>query len=423
MKRGRFAAAVAALTGVATAMLGFSSVASGASGLTASAPGVTSSTITIGYITSLTGIASSTFSDGEAGIKAAIDAQNAAGGVDGRKLRLIAKDDASSLSTDTTAAEELATSSFGIVDFSAFTFAGAPALQKAGVPVTGTEFDGPEWGQQPYTNMFSYGPPSYTPYGGKYYTYTSIGKFLKSLGVKSLANLAYSISPSAVQAAKGVAAAAAAVGISDCYNDYSVGFGSTDFTSDALAIKQNNCGAVEAPMVDASDVALAGALKDAGLNNVKTIFFTGYSQDVIDNPAANASFQGAYVTAGINFTTPNAGTKTMIANLKKYDPAYKGGLPDLGLYGSYMGAEVMIEGLKLAGKNPTRQAFISKMRKLTNYNINGILSPNSISFTGFGTVNQFPQSSCEFIVQLKGKKFVIANGGKQVCGTRIAYSA
>jgi branched-chain amino acid transport system substrate-binding protein len=400
--------------------LGLSSVASAA--LTASAPGVTSKTITIGYITSLTGIASSTFADGPDGVKAAIDAQNAAGGVDGRKLKLIVKDDASSLTTDTTDASELAGSTFGVVDFSAFTFAGAPTLQKAGVPVTGDEFDGPEWGQQPYSNMFTYGPPSYTLYNGKYYTYTDVGNFLKSLGVKTLSNLAYGISPSAVQAAKGVAAAVAAVGIGGCYNDYNVAFGSTDFTADALAIKQANCGAVEAPMVDSSDVALSGALRQGGSTNVKQLYFTGYSQDVISNASANASFQDAYIVAGINFVKPSPGVQTMLNNFRKYIPGYKPGVPDLGLYGSYIATEAMIQGLKLAGKNPTRSAFITKLRKVGNFTANGIL-PAAVSFQHFGTLAMFPKTGCTYIVQLKGKKFVLANGGKEVCGHLLPYTA
>jgi branched-chain amino acid transport system substrate-binding protein len=391
-------------------------VASGA----ASAPGVTSSTITIGYITSLTGFAASTFADGAAGAQARIDQQNAAGGVNGRKLKLVVKDDASSLTTDATAASELAGSTFGVVDFSPFTYSGAPALQKAGAPVTGDEFDGPEWGQQPNTNMFTWGPPSYTTYGGKFYTWTDIGNFMKSIGVTKLANLAYGISPSATQAAKNSAWAAHEAGVPsyNCYNDFNVPYGTTDFTTDALAIKQDGCNGVEAPMEDNSDIALSAALQQGGSTNVKQVYYTGYSQDLLSNAQANAEFQNAYVVAGINFTTPNAATKVMLNALKKYDPSYKGGIPDLGLYGSYISTDLMIKGLELAGKNPTRQSFITNLRKVTNYTANGIF-PQAVSFGHFGTVGMLPKTACTYMAQLKGKKFVISNGGKLVCGKLI----
>jgi branched-chain amino acid transport system substrate-binding protein len=419
----RSAAVLGSLVAVITMTLGLSSAANGESGLTASAPGVTAKTISIGYITSLTGLAASTFADGEAGALARIDQQNAKGGVDGRKLVLVAKDDASNETTDATDASELAGSTFGVVDFSAFTFSGAPNLQKAGVPVTGDEFDGPEWGEQPYSNMFTWGPPSYTPYGGKLYTWTDIGNFMKTIGVTKLSNLAYGISPSATQAAKNSAFAAGAAGISNpnCYDDYNVPYGTLDFTADALAIKQAGCNGLEAPMEDNSDVALSGALKSAGAANVKQIYFTGYSQDVISNVGANQQFQNAYVVAGINFTTPNAATKAMIANLKKYDPKYTGGLPDLGLYGSYISTDLMIKGLELAGKNPTRQGFITALRKVTNYTANGIF-PAPVSFGHFGTIGMLPKSECTYVVQLKGKKFVVADGGKLVCGKLVAVA-
>jgi branched-chain amino acid transport system substrate-binding protein len=419
MVRTWHAAFLGTLIAATTLSFGLSSVAGGASGLTASAPGVTSSTITIGYLSSLTGLASSTFADGPAGVRAAIDQQNAQGGVDGRKLKLIVKDDASSLTTDATNAQQLAGDTFGVVDFSPFTFSGAPALNKAGVPVTGDEFDGPEWGQQPYSNMFTWGPPLYTTYGGVFYTYTDVANFMKSIGITKLANLAFGISPSATQAAKDAAAAAKATGISaNCYDDFTVPYGSSDFTADALAIRQDGCNGVEAPMEDASDVALQGALAQGGSKNVKGIYYTGYSEDVITNTAANQSFQNAYVEAGINFTKPSPGVKAMLDAITKYNPGINDTLPDLGLYGSYISAELMIKGLELAGKNPTRQAFISQMRRLTNWNANGIL-PTPVSFTHFGTKGMLPPRACTYFVQLKGKKFVLADGGKLVCGKLI----
>jgi branched-chain amino acid transport system substrate-binding protein len=425
MKSGGWrVAALGSLAAAITLTLGLSSVASGASGSAASAPGVTSKTISIGYITSLTGFADSTFADGAEGAMARIDQQNAAGGVDGRKLKLVVKDDASSLTTDATAAAELTGDTFGVVDFSPFTFSGAPALQKAGEPVTGDAFDGPEWGEQPYTNMFTWGPPSYTTFGGKFYTWTDIGNFMKSIGVTKLSNLAYGISPSATQAAKNSAFAAGTAGIANpnCYNDYNVPYGTLDFTADALAIKQDGCNGLEAPMEDNSDVALAGALQQGGSASVKQIYYTGYSQDVISNAAANSEFQNSYVVAGINFTTPNAATRAMISNLKKYDPGYTGGLPDLGLYGSYISMDLMIKGLELAGKNPTRAEFISNLRKVSDYTANGVF-PTSVSFAHFATLGMLPKTACTYIAQLKGKKFVIANGGKLVCGKLVAVSS
>ena len=66
-----------------------------ARGNTASAPGVSPTTIKIGFITSFTGAASSTFATASTGAKAYFDAVNKAGGVDGRQIQLVTADDTS----------------------------------------------------------------------------------------------------------------------------------------------------------------------------------------------------------------------------------------------------------------------------------------------------------------------------------------
>ena len=417
----RFVARMTAVIVLTAGVAGAAGTAASASG--SSAPGVTSKTITIGYITSDTGVASSTFTDGAAGALARIKQQNAEGGVDGRKLVLVTKDDTSSPSANETAAQELVQqdNAFGVVDFSALTFGGAKYLNQQGVPVTGSEFDGPEWGQQPNTNMFTYTPPTYTAFGGKMYTYTSYGTFLKSVGVTKLASLAYGISPSAVDAAAATVASAAKAGIKSCYTNYSVPFGAVDFTADVLSVKSASCNGVQAPLVDSSDVALATAVKQGGVK-AKQFYYTGYSGDVVNNPSAAAGFDSAYVSVLISFVDPSAPVSAMLNAFKKYDPKYTtSDIPDLGLYGSYIATDLMIKGLELAGKNPTRPSFIKNLRQVSNYTAGGIL-PGPVSFKGFGTLAMIPTSGCFYVVQLKGPKFVEANGGSPVCGKRMTYT-
>ena len=111
----------------------------------------------IGYITSLSGNAASTFGDAEYGAKAYFDAINAQGGINGRKIDLVVQDDQSTPTGDLTATQQLVSEGvFAILNFSPYAFGGYKVAQEAGVPVIGGGFDGPEWGEQPNTNMFSY---------------------------------------------------------------------------------------------------------------------------------------------------------------------------------------------------------------------------------------------------------------------------
>jgi branched-chain amino acid transport system substrate-binding protein len=392
----------------------------------AGAASPTKSVITIGYITSETGVASSSFADGAEGAEARIDAQNAMGGVNGHKLKLVAEDDQSSPTTNQTAAQDLVQTkgALGVIDFSSFTFAAAPYLNKQGVPVTGSEFDGPEWGQQPYSNMFTFTPATYTAFGGNYYNYLSgIAKFLKKQGVTKMAGLSYGISPSAQRSVNQMLTAMKRIGVPTCFNNSSVPFGAVDFTASALSIKNAGCNGVHAAFVDASDIALSNAVKQAGVKAVQ-YYYEGYDQTVLNSPTALTALDGDYFPSPFNFITPTGATETMLNTLAKYDTSFhKGDIPDLGLYGSYIAADLMIYGLQHAGSNPTAQSFITNLRKVTNYTASGLYAATPVSFTNFGTVKMLPKKYCSYYVQLKGSKFVAANGGQLLCGPLQSYGS
>ena len=378
------------------------------------------SPIVIGYITSETGVASSNFSDGPGGAQARIDLQNAHGGVNGHPLKLVVEDDQSGVSSNQTAAEDLVSNkkAMVVIQYSALGFGSARYLQQQGIPVVGSAFDGPEWGQQPYSNMFSWAAVS-TPFNGVYYTSDGLGKFLHAIGVTKYAGLGYGISPSSKDSIYAAMTSAAKYGIKQCYLNQSVPFGGSDFTADVLQIKSAGCNGVTGSFVDNSDLALSGAVKQGGIA-AKQVYFTGYDENILSTAATRAAFEGSYAQSAVNFSPPGPAAKAMQATLKKYDPSYGGGIPDFGLFGSYISADLAIKGLQLAGKNPTSASFISHLRKLGSYNAGGIL-PSSVSFQHFGTVAMIPKTSCAYFEQLRGDHFV-PYSGKAVCGKRISYN-
>jgi branched-chain amino acid transport system substrate-binding protein len=349
-----------------------------------------------------------------------INQVNAAGGVNGHPLQLIVKDDQSNPTTDATASQELVSAGATVViEMSAFGFTGAPYFQKAGIPVVGSGFDGPEWIEAPYTNMFTWYEPS-ASVNGTDYTYGYWGQFLKDLKVKTFGGLGYGVSPSSTNSIFEAEASAKKFGITTCYTNNSVPFGSTDFTTDVLQIKSSNCGAVAGSFVAASDLALANGLKQGGLSSVKGLFFTGYDQAAAQG--ANASqFDGDYVSASVNFNPPNAAASALLNTLKKYDKSYTGGVPDFGLLGSAVSAQLAVYGLKLAGANPTPASFQTALHKVTSWNDNGLL-PTSFGFEHAGTTKIFPKTACSYFEQLKGKKWTEFTG-KPICGALITLPA
>ncbi|HLG67258.1 MAG TPA: ABC transporter substrate-binding protein [Acidimicrobiales bacterium] len=384
--------------------------------VTASSASAAASPITVGFISDLTGVASSTFADSAGGIRARFDLQNAHGGVNGHKLRLIVEDDQSSPTTYLTAAEDLVSNKHAqiVVSDSSFTYGGARYLNQQGIPVIGAGFDGTEW--TTYDNMFSWLVLEDSPIKGVYYSDNGNGRLLKSVGVTKLAGLGYGIGFSSPESIRATFAGAAPLGVRNCYENLSVPFGGVDFTADVLQIKNAGCNGVVGSFVDTSDVALSQAVKNAGLN-AKQLYFTGYDQSVLDSASAKAAMEGDYFRAQVNYTSPNAATRAMMNTLKKYDPSYSGGIPDFGLQVAYLGADLAIQGLRVSGKNPTAQSIIAHMRKIKAYDAGGIL-PGPTPMTGFGTPNLVPKKVCNYYMQLQNGQFHVV-GGKAVCGSRI----
>ena len=112
--------------------------------------------LTIAYITDVTGQAGSENGTSPAAFKARLDLQNAEGGVNGHKVVPLVIDDQTSPTEIATAVQDaISKGVIGIVSNSALMFLAAKYPEQAGIPVTGSYTDGPEWGTQPYTNMFA----------------------------------------------------------------------------------------------------------------------------------------------------------------------------------------------------------------------------------------------------------------------------
>jgi ABC-type branched-subunit amino acid transport system substrate-binding protein len=233
--------------------------------------------------------------------------------------------------------------------------------------------------------------------------------------------LAYGISPSSQASIKAAFASAAGHGIKNCYANYSIPFGGVDFTSAGLAIKNAGCDGVVGSFVDSSDVGLSTAVKQGGIN-AKQLYFTGYDQTTLQSAASKQAFEGDYFSNYVLLDPSLPANQAMYAAFQKYVPGYHAGdLPDFGLLGSYLATDLMIKGLQVAGRNPTRKSFIQNLRTVTDYNAGGILA-SSISFAGFGTPEMIPQTGCMYFVQLKNGQFVNASpDGKAICANRISY--
>lgn len=376
----------------------------------ASDPGITKTSIKIGILSDQTGRSASSFGGAPAAMEARFKEINAAGGINGRQITWVVDDTTSSPTGAQTAAKDLVENQgvFAIAELSTQFFGAAPYLAQAHIPVTGSSLDGPEWGQQPNTNLFSFtgnqGPANGPAYGD--------GGFWKAIGAKKISYVESNV-PSAIAFGDSVYKSIKRDGLKACAKTI-VALGASDFTAYALKFKSEGCDTAECACVLSSSLAMATALKQAGLKKVNIVFAAGPTQDVFQSPQSQAAAQGAYfpgVTSSATYS--NAASKAFLASLKKYDPAYKGGLPDLAEANGWQIANLMVEGLQVAGKNPTRKSFITKLRKVTNWADSG-LPTHPIDFSHFG---ETPALQCFTYSKLVGKKYVpFPKSGKAFCG-------
>ncbi|MGA2837336.1 MAG: ABC transporter substrate-binding protein [Acidimicrobiales bacterium] len=364
----------------------------------------------IAMITSLTGPGASEFSQAAAGFDARIALQNADGGVDGHKIEGMVLDDQTNPSTVATAVQAaLSKGVIGIVSDSPLFFEGDKYPNEQGVPVTGGFFDGPEWGEQPFTNMFASDVGSVNP---KYPVNSAIGTFMKSHGGTVVCSYGYGVSPSSARSADGTALSFEHVGGKVGVLDTSVPFGSVDMTTEALEAKQKGCNSFYAGLDDNSNYALATDLGQDGVKTRVLVFPTGYEPSVIDSTVWHA-VQGDYFDSAFRpFQVPDAGTQEMKSALDRYAHFSSSEFPNFSQYESWLGADLMIKGIQLAGSDPTHARIIEELRNVKDYNGNGLL-PTGIDYsTIFG---HDPAESCGWYLRADRSGFVPVSG-QPVCG-------
>ena len=337
----------------------------------------------IALVASLTGEDAALNADSPKGFTARVDAQNAAGGINGHKIDPIIIDDQTSPTQVVVAVQQaISDGVVGIVSNTPLMFEAAKYAQQAGIPVTGGSFDGSEWGTQPNTNMFPSDAINTDP---KVPWSKATGAFLKAHGGTNVATYGYGISPSSTHGTYAVASSAQAAGLKVGVMDVSVQFGSESFGTQALAAKSAGANALTAQMDVNSNLALLAALNQNGVHPKVVDFPTGYGSSLV-NSNVWATAQGVYFATSFRpWNIPlNAGTTTMQASFRKYAGFTASQFPDFGQNETYTGADLMITGLLKAGANPTPASTIKALRSITAYNADGILPVTLDYSTNFG---------------------------------------
>jgi branched-chain amino acid transport system substrate-binding protein len=364
--------------------------------------GVTPNSVSIGFIYSKTGIASSTFADSDAGCRAIVGQQNAAGGVNGRKIDVQYEDDQSA--NNLTVAQDLVQNQnvFALVNNSALAFLAYRWVLDNGIPEVGGGFDGSYYGDPATAKEIVSALGNTINADGV--AYDTLPKVMKKQGATKIAALAYGISASSANAAKNLQKyAVPAAGLKAVYTNTSVDFGTTDVGPLVLGIKNSGANGVYLPMVADTNLAVVTGLQQNGVPMKSIVMATGYGQALLDQPAAqtlrsNVLFQTNLAPVELK----TKATKQFQSDLAKY--ANYTGVPDFGIYTGYVSCDLMIRGLENAGASPTRDGFVAGMHQVGAFDQAGLAcQPVDISLKGVGHSSP---TGCTWYVQIKNGKFV-----------------
>src|SRR5258707_7132710 len=303
--RRRISGCAVLLLAASAALTACGSSGGSSSGPSAGTTGGTSGskTITIGFVTDLTGVASSGFLTSKLGIDAYLNRINAAGGVNGHKIKYILADTTSTPTGALTAVQKLVQQDnvFAIVEDSSDFFGAEPYALQQGIPVVGSAIDGPYWADPKDTNLFASAGVT-----NEHYMNLASGQFMKSQGVTKCASLGYASSPSSALAAAGFVKSCEVAGLKSGYLNTQFPFGSTNVGPIALALKNAGVDGLFLPTVPSTSFALVVALHLLGVKLKAVLLPTGYGGDLLaPHPAVEAGHGGGFET---NRAPPEAHT-------------------------------------------------------------------------------------------------------------------
>lgn len=391
-------------------------------GVRRATPGVTATTIRVGGLASPRSVLNVPYTDGFEGAKAYFDLINKEeGGAFGKKLELVAQlSDQGSPSGNIRAVRSLVEEKkvFAVLPVMTNNFAGAKYLAENGIPTFGIDVD-PGWcgtisEVEKMQDAILAGDltvqcPRKTLFGEK-------GSFLcfrcpnpapsfvaLQNNVKRAAIFTYT-APVSVLCAAGLEASFKLWGIDVVYEDKSLPFGFTDASADAEGVKDNGAQLIATCMDFGGAFRLVQQLEDAGIKHLVVLAPEGYRPSTIQKYGneLNGWFFGVGFTPWQDKHPPN-GTRSYLRAMKA-----RGFAPSEQSQAGWINAQLLVEGIKRAGKDFTRRSVVDAINSIEHFTADGILA--GINWTptgnGHGLASGPTRAACAAYVEAVNTRFV-----------------
>lgn len=357
--------------------------------------GVTPNTITVGNVSILSGPVPGLFQGAPNGVRAYFAYVNAHGGVDGRKLELDGYDDGFNGQQNALYTQQAVDKDFALVgSFSLYDNYGCKVLAaNPSVPDVSVTLDP---GTNNLPNVFSAVPVGQ---GG-------------SLGPLLFFKHHY---PTAVTKAAALVANVASV--TSQWHDQELtmehaGFHftyvqtvsplTTDFTTEVIAMRNAGVQAVDITNLDYE--LDATFMQDLTQQNwhPELVFSSGpvYSDQFISTAGGPAAADGVWIGQDVALylgqdRSSIPADSTFLTWVHRVAPSWQ---PDLFTLYGWASAQLFVQALQAAGKNPTRGSVLAQLAKVTSFTANGLLAATN-------PAKKLP-SNCDLIATIKNGKYV-----------------
>jgi ABC-type branched-subunit amino acid transport system substrate-binding protein len=310
------------------------------------------------------------FLDFVPGVRARLEMENAAGGINGRTFTIVERE----AQLDPTAVTQNATELAEQENVSALLSAdpaqpaAAQYLNEQGVPVIGFAIN-QVWGQ--FDNMTGFGgdtfPDVYAPPAPSSLFQLAVD----DLGATHLGSFGFVQSQESMASAQNVATSWELSG-GESASVYEANFGATDFTADAQRMLDDGVDAIAGSITRDSFIQLVLAARQAGVDIKFAQTPTGYEETTLA--------QNGDELAGVYLGNPFAPFELDLPGHQEYLDAMAEFSPErpprqqLGMIG-YLSADLLVESIKAAGGCPTREAILEGMLSLEDYDGRGLIEP------------------------------------------------
>jgi branched-chain amino acid transport system substrate-binding protein len=350
----------------------------GAAPAFADSTGVTDTTIKIGFVGSMTGPAAIWGSGNMAGATLAFEQLNAAGGVNGRKIEFITVDDETSAPKGIAGFNRLVQSDQVFAVFGPSSSAvGVPmktAMANSGVPIMIPSFSSPLMTEPAIKNIFRAGTLNDRMQGRGIANYLFTTEKRQKIAIlRQSDEYGATGAASITERLKELGTAPVSTEVFNAAD--------TDFTSQVLRVRSANPDAIVVYGYPAPSAIVTRQIRELGIK-----------ADIVGSSAtSNQNYPELVgkIGAGVKFVTqikilPESDDPAM----KKFRDAFQKRFPDLARQGrpalgdllGYGGALTVIEGLRLAGKDLTRDGYMKALETMDGWD-SGVTLPAYFSPT------------------------------------------